>query len=113
MPILIGYASPQVQKICLEARAARKELPQDVASKLPQRLSELQAFSSLGAIPAGGPLHFHALREDWAGHYAISINKKYRVIFRPHGTFTVHAEGMPDLATVTEVIIAAVEDYHG
>ena len=53
MPILIGYTSPGMEKICREARKARKTLPEKVAVKLPQRLSELAAFASLAAIPAG------------------------------------------------------------
>jgi plasmid maintenance system killer protein len=113
MPILIGYESGKLEKICLESRAARKHLPDKAAALLPQRLGELAAFASLAAIPQGAPLHFHALSENWTGHFAISIDKKYRIIFRPSGDFQMLTEGMPDLATVTEVIVASVEDYHG
>lgn len=112
MPILIGYAGRKLEKVCLVAKAARKELPRGVADLLPQRLSELAAFASLAAIPAGAPLHFHALRENWTGHFAIRIDKKFRIVFRPAGKFEMLAEGMFDLATVTAVTIASVENYH-
>jgi plasmid maintenance system killer protein len=112
MPILIGYASNKVAKVCLEAKAARKSLPQNVATLLPQRLAEIAAFASLAAIPPGAPLHFHALSENWTGHYAVSIDKRFRIVFRPAGKFDTPTEGMPDLATVTEIIVASVENYH-
>src|SRR5438874_1478923 len=110
MPILIGYASNKLERICLEGRAARKSLPKKAADLLPQRLSELAAFGSLAEIPPGAPLHFHALSESWTGHFAISIDKKHRILFRPAGTFETLTEGMPNLPTVTAVISASVED---
>ena len=113
MPILIGYASVKLEKICLDARAARKSLSEKVGALLPQRLSELAAFASLAAIPPGAPLHFHPLSENLTGHFAISIDKKHRIVFRPAGNFEMLTEGMPDLATVTSVIIAGIGDYHG
>jgi toxin HigB-1 len=113
MPILIGYANGKLEKICLQTRAARKNLPQNVADLLPQRLSELAAFASLGSIPSGAPLHFHPLTANWAAHCAVSIDKRYRIIFRPAGDFETLEEGGLNLATVTEITIVSVEDYHG
>ena len=113
MPILIGYASRKLEKICLQTRAARKSLPQNVADLLPQRLRELVAFASLAAIPPGTPLHFHPLTANWAGHFAVSIDKRYRIVFRPAGDFETLEEGGTNLATVTAITIVGVEDYHG
>ncbi|MDE2104700.1 MAG: type II toxin-antitoxin system RelE/ParE family toxin [Patescibacteria group bacterium] len=110
--MLIGYASKKLQKVCEEQRAARKELPADVAEILPRRLAQLAAFRSLGDIPVGTPLHFHLLGENLKGHCAIWIDKKYRIVFYAAGEFERLADGSPDLATVTEIIIAAVENYH-
>ncbi|HBI45024.1 MAG TPA: hypothetical protein DDY78_19530 [Planctomycetales bacterium] len=112
MPILIGYASKKLERICLEARVARKNLPENVAKLLPQRLVEIAVFASLGAIPAGAPWHFHALGENWTGCFSVWIDKKYRIIFRPAGAFAMAAEGMPDLATVTQITIESIGDYH-
>jgi toxin HigB-1 len=112
MPILIGYANKKLERICLEARVTRKNLPQNVAKLLPQRLVGIAAFASLGAIPAGAPWHFHALSGDWTGCLSVWIDKKYRIIFRPAGAFAMAAEGMPDLATVTQITIESIEDYH-
>jgi proteic killer suppression protein len=112
MPIAIGYSSRKVERICLEARVARKELPQQVAKLLPQRLLELAAFDNLGQVPPGAPLHFHPLRENWRGHYGVSVGPRYRIVFLPAGAFTSLEDGTPDLGTVVEIEIVVVEDYH-
>ena len=85
--MLIGYSSTKLQGICEEQRSARKALPKDVAELLPQRLVVLAAFRCLKDIPRGTPLHFHPLRENWAGHFAVRIDKKYRIVFKPCGEF--------------------------
>ncbi len=113
MGILIGYADHTLEKLCLVAKTARNKLPSVAPGLVQQRLAELAAFASLADIPAGAPLHFHALRENWTGHFAINIDKKYRIIFRPAGEFDVSAEGMPNLDTVKAITVASVEDYHG
>jgi len=110
--MLIGYASKKLQKVCEVARAARKALPQEVASLLPQRLVQLAAFRCLKDVPGEPPFDFHALKENWSGHYSVRIDKKYRIIFKSHGKFDCLPDDAPDLGTVTEIEIVAVEDYH-
>jgi len=113
MPILIGYASEKIRKICEESRAARKALPQATAALLPQRLGELAAFPCLSSIPfLEPPLKFHRLRENLSGQFAVWICKKYRIVFQPAGEFVRNPDGIADLTTVTAVEITAVEDYH-
>jgi plasmid maintenance system killer protein len=94
------------------AEERQEGVPKDVAELLPQRLVVLAAFRCLKDIPRGTPLHFHPLRENWAGHFAARIDKKYRIVFKPCGEFERLPDGTPDLATVTEIEITAVEDYH-
>jgi plasmid maintenance system killer protein len=113
MPIAIGYENKQLEKICTKTKVARKALPQDVADLLLQRLFELSAFASLGDIPSGAPLHFHPLKEDLAGHFAVSVGAKYRIVFVPDGDFELLEDETPDLATVTEIVVTYVGDYHG
>jgi plasmid maintenance system killer protein len=110
--MLIGYSSKTLQRICEEQRKARKELPEAVAKRLPQRLNELAAFRSLADAPRGTPTHFHALSENFAGQYAVRIDAKYRIVFKPVGTFEQLPDGTPNLATVAEIEITAVGDYH-
>ena len=110
--MLIGYSSEKLRRTCLEQRSARKELPRDVADLLPRRLAFLAALRSLDEAPRGTPLHFHPLRANWARHFAVRVNKSYRIVFRPRGDFQRLPDETPDLTTVTEIEITAVEDYH-
>jgi plasmid maintenance system killer protein len=110
--MLIGYSSKRLEEICEKQKKARKVLPREVADLLPQRLGQLAAFRSLAEVPRGTPLHCHPLRENWAGHYAVRIDKKYRIVFKPVGDFEQLPDETPDLATVQEIEVTAVEDYH-
>lgn len=88
-------------------------LPIEVADLLPRRLELLAAFRCLKDVPLDAtPLRFHALRANLAGHFAVRIDKKYRIVFKPCGQFGELADGSADLATVTEIEITAVGDYH-
>ena len=110
--MLIGYLSDQLRRTCEEIKRARKALPQKPATTLIQRLTDLAAFGSLASIPSGAPLHFHALCGNLAGHFAISIDKKHRIVFRPTGKFDLSADGSAVLATVAAIEITYVGDYH-
>jgi len=112
----IGYASKKLQKICNQTKAAAKLLK---GTKIPpdllfQRIGELGAFSDLGQIPfQATPLHFHPLRGDWAGAYAVTLHSLWRIVFEPAGEFEQLEDGSPDKSTVTDITILAVENYHG
>lgn len=110
--MLIGYASKKLQKICEEARTARKALPQDAAALLPQRLGQLAAFRCLEDVPEATPFFRHRLTANLAGYYSVRIDKKFRIIFNPVCEFDVLPDGTPDLKTVTAIEIASVENYH-
>lgn len=110
--MLIGYGSTKLQKLCEESRRARKELPQEVAKMLPQRLVQLAAFPCLGDVPESAPYFRHRLTANLAGHYSVRIDKKFRIIFLPAGEFLTLPDGTPDLKTVTAIEISKVENYH-
>jgi proteic killer suppression protein len=108
----IGYADEKVRRICQEIRAARKHLPEDLARALPRRLTQLAAFARLSEVPTGTPTHLHRLTENWAGHLAVRVDKKFRIVFEPVGEFESLPDDTPDLKTVTSIEVVAVEDYH-
>ena len=111
--MLIGYASKKLQKICTEEKAARKALPQESAARIFTRLEELAAFNNLDEIPfRAPPLDFHPLTENRAGEFAVKIHGLDRVCFYPVGEFTTDGEGDVDLASVTEVEVCYVGNYH-
>jgi hypothetical protein len=94
-------------------KAARKALSQESADVVARRLSELAAFDNLGQITfRAPPLHFHPLREDGSGTYVIKLRGGDGIVFRPAGDFLSRDDGSPDLATVTEVEIEFIGNYH-
>ena len=111
--MLIGYASTKLQKICTKSKDARKALSQDSADALPDRLQDLAAFDNLGLIPIKHPpLHFHPLREDRAGEFAINLKGLDRVVFKPVGDFQTTEDGGILLSSVTSVEVTFVGNYH-
>ena len=111
--MLIGYASTKLQKICTKSKDARKALSQDSADALPDRLQDLAAFDNLGQIPIRhAPLHFHPLREDLSGEFAINLKGLDRVVFKPVGDFQTTEDGGILLSSVTSVEVTFVGNYH-
>lgn len=115
MTTKIGFLNRKLQGICTQKKKAAKHLPGHIKPELLfQRLNELHAFANLGEIPfQTTPLHFHPLREDQRGRFAVTLHGKYRIVFEPAGTFERNDDGTPIKETVTEITIYAVEDYHG
>ncbi len=110
----IGYKNRKLEKICTKQKDASRRLPQKIKSELLfLRLQQLAAFDNLELIPFQvPPLHFHPLREDLAGGFAITIRSLWRIVFEPAGDFEIREDGTADLSTVTEITITAVKDYH-
>lgn len=111
--MLIGYASKKLQKICTEEKAARKALSQDSAARMFRKLQDFAAFNNLAEIPfRAPPLHFHPLTEDRSGEFAIKIHGLDRICFYPVGEFVTDEDGNIDLATVTQVEVNFIGNYH-
>lgn len=111
--LLIGYASAKLAKLCTQTKEARKRLPQRAADALPGVLLDLGSFENLGEIPFNAtPHHFHPLTGDRAGEYAVRIDAKVRLVFRPDGDYDRDDDGTPRLGTVTAVVVTYVGDYH-
>jgi len=110
----IGYRNAKVRKYCTERKNAAKHLPDHIEPELLfQRLNELAAFADVEQIPFQlPPLHFHPLRANHAGRFAVTVRGKYRIIFEPAGEFEQSEDGSAVTSTVTEISIYSVEDYH-
>lgn len=62
----------------------------------------------------GVPGHLHALGEDRAGQFALSLDGPYRLIFEPDHTPLPRLEdGGIDRQQVTHISIKEVVNYHG
>ena len=112
--MLIGYSDERIRRVCEgeDGRAARKVLPEEVARAVPRRLAQLAAFDRLSDVPAGTPTYCHRLSENWAGHLAVRVDKRHRIIFKPAGQFELLPDGTTNLCTVTSIVIVAIQDYH-
>ena len=111
--MLIGYASTKLQKICTLEKDAKKALSAHSADRIFDRLWDLAAFNNLSEIPfRAPPLDFHPLTENRSGEFAIKIHGLDRICFRPTGNFTLDDAGELILASVTEVEITFVGNYH-
>ena len=111
--MLIGYASTKLQKICTLTKDAKKALSAHSADRIFDRLSDLAAFNNLSEIPfRATPLDFHPLTASRSGEFAIKIHGLDRICFRPTGNFSLDEDGELILASVTEVEITFVGNYH-
>ena len=111
----IGYASKKLHKACTQEKDAKKHLSgSNVKPKhLFQRLAELAAFENLGQVPfQEPPLHFHPLRGDRAGEYAVTIRDLWRITFTPAGEFERKPDGSALEESVTEIVVRFTGDYH-
>ena len=111
--MLIGYSSKRLKKICTAEKAAKKALSSDSAKRISRKLEDLAAFNNLAEIPhRAPPLDFHPLTGDRSGEFAIKIHGLDRICFHPVGDYTTQPDGSVVLASVTEVEINFVGNYH-
>ncbi len=111
--MLIGYASRKLQKICTQEKDAKKALSAVSTARIFDRLQDLAAFNNLAEIPhRAPPLDFHPLTGDRAGDFAVKIHGLDRICFRPVGEYSTDDDGSVILASVTEVDINFVGNYH-
>jgi proteic killer suppression protein len=65
-----------------DTKAARKVCPVELWARARQLLDQLHAATAPGDLRLPPSNRLHPLKGDLAGFYSVSINMKYRVIFR-------------------------------
>ena len=78
---------------------------------LRRRLGQLVAAPTLADLR--GVDRFHALSADYAGHYAMSLDGPYRIVFAPTHPTPLRPDGGIDETLVDRIEIVEVVDYHG
>ncbi len=81
----LTYKNEELKRLCEDASYNKKLVKEygfDVAKRLPKRIKELKAFSSVGDIPVCPPFRRHKLEGNRKETFAVDINKQYRIIFR-------------------------------
>ncbi|MBU7447872.1 MULTISPECIES: type II toxin-antitoxin system RelE/ParE family toxin [Lactiplantibacillus] len=84
----IVYKNSAVKKQCTELRQAKKDFSEKVAKKLLKRVIFLESAESLESVINDPTLHFHDLKADLDGYYAIDVDGRrspYRLIMRIDG----------------------------
>ena len=108
----IAYANSRIEKICTDAKRAKKELGQVGARILLTRLNQLESEPNLEKLRFF-PGHFHELAGDRWGQLAVSLEGLSRLIFEPnHDPRPTKPDGGLDWSAVTSVTIVEIVDYH-
>ena len=110
----IRFRSRKFEKACLEQRKGDAEWGLVRAGKIRRRIKELQACECLADMSLFPAAHFHPLRHNREGQFAVDLEQPYRLILEPLGDpLPYRPDGCLDLRRITAVCIVKVEDYHG
>ncbi len=111
----ISFTNRRLAKNCNNKSQCIKTYGLDLAQKIMQRLSELNAADNLGLISHLPPPACHELKGARKGQFAVKLNKNFRLIFEAnHDPIPTNDDGSIDKSKITEIIIMeAREDYHG
>ena len=108
----ITYANRRIEKICTDAKSAKKELGQVGAEILAERLHQLRIAVNLEELRFR-PGKWHELIGDRWGQLAVSLKGLDRLVFEPdHDPRPAKADSGLDWNAVTAVRILEISDYH-
>lgn len=111
--IEISWANRRLEKSCADDRQGAKSWGAEQWKVLKRRLVSLRAAPTLSDMH-GVPGNCHRLRADLAGEFAVDLRGPYRLIFEPdHDPVPRLDDGGVDTASVTNIKIKEVADYHG
>jgi len=102
----IEYADSRMKKT-LESSLLIGKRYGHIRNKLEIRLSELQMAECLADITPEPPPRRHKLKGDKADCWGVDVSKNWRIVIKPIGEFDLE-----DLATITQIQIVSIEDYH-
>ncbi|MCC5812011.1 MAG: killer suppression protein HigA [Ectothiorhodospiraceae bacterium] len=106
----VTYKDAAIEELCLQQRIAQKELGKPGAKKLKSRLADLYAAANPTDLPVGHP---HPLRGDRLGQYAVNLHGGVRLCIEPkHNPPPLKQDGGIDWASVTDIVIVYIGDYH-
>jgi plasmid maintenance system killer protein len=109
----IYFASRKLQKICSEEREMVKQLGAKRATRLMQRMMELQAASTLSVISHLPPPRCHELTGSDSGTFSVDLDHPYRLLFiAADDPLPLRADGGIDRDQVKEIEIVEIRDTH-
>ncbi|MCL2305863.1 MAG: hypothetical protein FWC43_11020 [Planctomycetaceae bacterium] len=108
----IAYANSRVEKICTDAKRAKKKLGQVGAHILSLRFDQIIAAGNLEELRFL-PGNYHELTADRKGELAVSLHGLTRLIFEPnHKPRPEKFDGGLNWSQVTAITILEITDYH-
>ena len=108
----VEIASSKFAKLLNNEKALRKEYRNE-AETIKKRLAQLAALKCLDDIrhlPDAINIHCHRLTGKGAGHFAVNVSARKRLIFEP--CFKEYGGSIEDWTTIVHVVITGVTDYH-
>lgn len=100
-----------MRQLCEQKAHAQQKLGKACARKLQTRLADMEAASSVSALPpVGRP---HPLKGEWAGCFALDLAGGKRLVLEPdHDPVPEDVDGAIDWSAVTGIRIVYIGDYH-
>jgi len=90
-----------------------KSYGKGLGDAIKRRLAVLAAAPTLADVSHKPPERRHELKGKRNEEFAVDLDKKYRLIFKPeHNPLPRKDDGGLDLKKITAVTILGVEDYH-
>ena len=106
------FSTRKMQRDCSAEREMVRRWGRPVATKLRQRLVELNAAQTLADISRLPPARCHELTLNRKGQLSVDLVHPYRLIFTPDDPVPLKPDGGLDWARVTRVLIIEVADTH-
>lgn len=83
-----------------------------MAPKVSQRKSEMEAMPNLAALIKLPTADCHPLTGNRDGDWAVKISPNFRMIFEIDQPLPLDDEENPDYTQVNKIVITGTEDYH-
>lgn len=81
----------------------------NIADLICMRLQYLEAAETLADVSHLPPINRHTLSGNYKGCFAVSVDRKYRIIFKP---LMESKTDLINLSNIKEINIVAIENYH-
>jgi plasmid maintenance system killer protein len=90
-----------------------KTYGQATAKRIMSRMAVLNAVSNLSDLPTDLPTRRHKLGGRRRNQFAVDVSPNMRLVFTPnHDPMPTRKDGGLDLASITDITILEVTDYH-
>ena len=112
--MVIFFSSNRLAKTCNQDSLMLREFGKQWAKTIKLRLVQLAGaptLADLELLPYGRPHPLAGKRKD---RWSMRITGNYRLVFTPlHDPIPLLPDGGLNRAAVTDILILAIEDYHG